>query len=190
MKIVDQSDQLLVLRGTSIVGDFIVLGVALAVTAFGIAALMLGTFAALIPVGFAVVLGGLAFWAVHHRTEVRFDKEAGEFFLRRKMLHKVFEKRLSLEKIIQADVDLKRDRHNNNHLHPRYSYRLCIVTGKAAARERVPVGHGYSNNRRHKILAEQINTWLGATDAPVGHGPGLEDIRTAVSALGLSRAGD
>ena len=190
MKIVNHSDQLLVLRGTSIVGDSIVVGVAGAIASFGIAALLLGTLAALIPVGLAVVFGGLIFWAVHHRTEARFDKDSGEFTLRRKMLHKVFEKRLAMDKIVQADVDLKRDRNNNNHLHPRYSYRLCIVSGEPTFRERIPVGHGYSNNRRHKVLAEKINAWLGVPDAPVGHGPGLEDLKTVVSALGLSRAKD
>lgn len=190
MKIVEQSDSILILRGTSIVGDIIVLGVAMAIAAFGVVALVLGTLAALIPVGLAVVFGGLIFWAVHHRTEVRFDKETGEFTVRRKMLHKVFEKRLAMDKIVQADVDLKADRNNNNHLHPRYSYRLCVVTGEPAFRERIPLGHGFSNNRRHKVMAEKINAWLGVPDAPVGHGPGLEDIKTVVSALGLSRASD
>ena len=190
MQIVDRSDRLLILRDASIVGDIIVLGVAAVIASLGMAALLMGTLTAFIPVGFAVVFGGLIFWAVHHRTETRFDKDAGTVSIRKKMLHKTFEKEVSLDKIVQADVDLKADHSNNNRLHPRYSYRLCLVTGEPALRERIPLGHGFSNNRRHKVMAEKINVWLGVPDAPVGHGPGLEDIKTVVSALGLSRLTD
>lgn len=188
MKIIEQSDQFLDLRGTSIVGDIIIAGVALAIAGFGIAAAVTVGLAALLPVGLAVVFGGLLLWAVHHRTEARFDKVADVFTLRRKMLHKTFEQTIALNKIVQADVDLKAVRNNNSRLHPRYSYRLCVVTGEPAFRERIPVGHGFSNNRGHKAVAEKINAWLGIPDAPVGRGPGLEDIKTVVSALGLSRS--
>lgn len=188
MKIADQKDQFLLLRGTSIVSDTIIVSVALAIAGFGVAAALLGTVAALLPVGLAVIFGGLLLWAVHHRSEARFDKDAGVFTLRRKMLHKTYEKTIALDKIVQADVDLKADRSNANRLHPRYSYRLCVVTGDTAFRERIPVGHGYSNNRRHKVVAEKVNAWLGIADAPVGRGPDLKDIKTVVSALGLSRS--
>lgn len=188
MNITTQSDQELVVRGTSIVGDLLVLLVALAICAFCIAAAVAGSVAALIPAALAVVVGGLVLWMVHHRTEARFDKDSGEFNLRRKMLHKTFERQVKLEDIVQADVDRKTDRTNDNQLHPRYSYRLCVVTGGPEARERLPIGHGFSNNRGHKVTAEKINAWLGVPDAPVGHGPGFEDVQKVVRALGLNRA--
>lgn len=189
MNINEKTDRHLILRGSSIVGDTIIICVALAIAGFGIAAAVVGTPAGLVPAGLAAVFGTLLFWAVHHRTEVRFDKDTGQFTLRRKMLHKSVERQVELGKIVQADVDLKADRSNANRLHPRYSYRLCVVTGDLGGRERIPVGHGYSNNQRHKVVARKINDWLGVPEAPVGHGPGLEDIKTVVSALGLSRKG-
>lgn len=187
MKIQDQSDRHLLLHGTSIVGDVIIVGIVLAIAGFGIAAAVFGVLAALIPAGLAVVFGGLLLWAVHHRTQARFDKGAGEFTLRKKMLHKTFERQIPLDKIVQADVDMKADRSNNNRIHPRYTYRLCVVTGEPAFRERVPVGHGYSSSQSHRIVAEKINAWLDVPEAPVGRGPGLEDIKTVVSALGFGR---
>lgn len=187
MIITEQTDHQIILRGTSIVGDVIIICVTLAIAGFGIAAALFGTPAGLLPAGLAVVFGALLFWAVHHRTEARFDKDIGQFTLRRKMLHKSVERQVTLDKIVQADVDFKADRSNSNRLHPRYSYRLCVVTGDPEGRERIPVGHGYSNNHRHKIIAGKINDWLGVPEAPVGRGPGLEDVKTVISTLGLSR---
>lgn len=136
----------------------------------------------------AAVLGGGILWLVFHRTEAVFDRETGTLTFRKTMLHGAREEVISLDEVRQADVDLQRSKTNNNRLHARYTYRLCIVTGTAQNAHRMPLSHGYTTNNRHLYTAQKINDWLGVPEAPIAKGPSMADVQQVLRSLGLTKA--
>lgn len=162
MKIdLNQSDRL-ILKGTTRVIATVLCIVLLVIMGVSLSAAVAG-----FTVGWGVALGvvfigGGILWLVYHKTEVVFDRAGNLLTLRKTMLHGTREETIALENVKQADVDLKRNDRSNNRLHASYTYRLCVVTGSAQNRHRVPISHGYTTSKRHLLTAQKINDWLGS----------------------------
>lgn len=188
MKInLNQPDRL-ILKGTTSVISAVLCMILLVVLGVSLSAAMTGFTAGWgVAVG-GVFIGGGILWLVYHKTEVVFDRASNLLTLRKTMLHGTREETVALETVKQADVDLKRNERSNNRLHASYTYRLCVVTGAAQNRHRVPLSHGYTTSRRHLVTAQKINDWLGVPDAPIAIGPSMADVAEVIKTLGFGKA--
>jgi len=188
MKIdLNQSDRLILKETTSVIATvlcillLVIMGISLSAAATGFTAgwgIALGV----------VFIGGGILWLVYHKTEVVFDRLGNVLTKRKTMLHGTREETISLDEVRQADVDLKRNERSNNRLHPGYTYRLCLVTGAAQNRHRVPLSHGYTTSKRHLLTAQTINDWLGVPDASIAVGPSMADVAEVIKTLGFGKA--
>ncbi len=188
MKIdLNQSDRL-ILKGTTRVIATVLCIFLLVIMGASLSAAVAG-FTAGWGVALGVVfIGGGILWLVYHKTEVVFDRAGNLLTLRKTMLHGTREETIALENVKQADVDLKRNDRSNNRLHASYTYRLCVVTGSAQNRHRVPISHGYTTSKRHLLTAQKINDWLGVPDAPIAVGPSMADVAEIIKTLGFGKA--
>jgi|GEM_PF-2160848 len=188
MKInLNQPDRL-ILKGTTSVISAVLCMILLVVLGVSLSAAMTGFTAGWgVAVG-VVFIGGGILWLVYHKTEVVFDRASNLLTLRKTMLHGTREETVALETVKQADVDLKRNKRSNNRLHASYTYRLCVVTGAAQNRHRVPLSHGYTTSKRHLVTAQKINDWLGVPDAPIAIGPSMADVAEVIKTLGFGKA--
>lgn len=188
MKIdLNQTDRLVLKGATSVISTV------LCVTFLGIAGISLFAATAGVTAGWgiavgAVFIGGGILWLVYHKTEVVFDRSKNTLTMCKTMLHGTRKETIALDDVRQADVDLKRNERNNNRLHASYTYRLCVVTGAAQNRHRVPLSHGYTTSKRHLLTAQKINDWLGVPDAPIAVGPSMADVAEVIKTLGFGKA--
>ncbi len=188
MKIdLNQSDRL-ILKGTTSVVATVLCIILLVIMGISLSAAVTGFIAGWgIALG-AVFIGGGILWLVYHKTAVVFYRSRNVLTMRKTMLHGTREETIALDDVKQADVDLKRNERSNNRLNASYTYRLCVVTGSAQNRHRVPLSHGYTTSKRHLLTAQKINDWLGVPDAPIAVGPSMADVAEVIKTMGFGKA--
>ncbi|MEL0438876.1 hypothetical protein AADA15_17525 [Phycobacter sp. 'Weihai'] len=181
-----QNDRL-VLKGTTRIISSVLCVLLFAIAAVNLVAAFAGFPAGWVVATAVVFIGGGILWLVYHATEAVFDRPGNSLTLRKTMMHGTREQVIKLSEVRQADVDLKRNQRSTNRLHPSYTYRLCVVTGAAQNRNRVPLSHGFTTSKRHLLTAQTINDWLGVPAAQIATGPTMADVAEAIKSLGFGK---